>query len=133
VYPSRRDTFFKPHGSAPYEPAPGLLAKHTFNTNENAHFVCTTCGCHVFEYCTRPADDPRPPQARKTPWGPENGWNGSFGLNVALLNDAGTYLEDVHALGADLATEEGRKGVVLKGLEREAWPRTDEPVYKLRL
>jgi hypothetical protein len=78
-------------------------------------------------------DEPHPLPAWTTPWAPENGWNGSFGLNIALPNDAGKYLADVHALGADVDTDAGKKGVVLKGLVREPWEIKEEPVYKLRL
>jgi hypothetical protein len=125
--------FFHPNAGAPHEPSAGLLNNYTFASGRNAHSVCRTCGCHVFEYATRPTDDPRPPQERGTPWAPENGWNGSFGLNIALLNDVGKYLADVHALGADLNTEAGKKGTVLQGLEREPEMIKEEPVYKLRL
>jgi hypothetical protein len=134
VYPGRRNVFFHPNTGAPYEPAAELLTEYRFASKTNAHYMCQTCGCHVFEYGARPVDDPRPPEAQgKEPWAPENGWNGSFGLNIALLNDAGAYLEDVHGLGVDYNPEEDTKGVVLKGLIRDRVGKKEEPVYTLRL
>lgn len=138
VYPGRRNVFFEPHvPDQPYTPPAELLIAYRFGERRNGHYSCKTCGVHLFEYGERPEKDPRPTEgvpaealAKRPPWEPENGWNGSFGLNVACLNEAGEYLVDLHGLkGKKHDDKIGR----MKGLEREADPNTDEYAYKLRL
>ncbi|KAK8849369.1 hypothetical protein IAR55_004701 [Kwoniella newhampshirensis] len=137
LYPKRVETVFYPSTSSdtPYIPAEGLLTRYTFGKGQNGHYSCKTCGCHVFEYAPRPVQDPRPTEgisaerlAARPPWTPENGHNGSFGVNAALLNDIGDYLEDASGLNSDMKREGNeRKYAKLGGLERDADYRYVEP------
>ena len=86
----------------------------------------------MFEYGKRSEKDPRPIEglsgaqlAARPSWVPENGWNGSYGLNITLLNDIGTYLADA----LQLKENEGK----LNGLKRDASYRFAPPPYKLSL
>ena len=71
-------------------------------------------------------------QARK-PWEPENGYNGSFGLNIALLSRAGEFIRDLHGLPAEGGKEQMMKGTILRGLRKDKDDLTSEPRYRLNI
>jgi hypothetical protein len=140
VHLPRQNIFCYPSESPskPYLPDPSLITEYTFGKGVNIHYVCKSCGCQLFEYTARPVEDPRPASAKSagTPWEAENGSNGSFAFNFALLNDAGKYFKDVHGIGPDGKTQIGLgkgEASVLKGLDRDNEWRFKEPQYMLRL
>lgn len=143
IYPGRANVIFDPCANdSPHSPASptitytfvpgGIIDPATAARPRNQHVSCATCGCQIFEYSPRPIEDPRPAHVRERlgPWQPENGTNGSMGLNVALLDVAGEFAGDV--LGF-------KDGQVLAGkkrigkLQRSAEDRLEEPRYTLKL
>ena len=78
----------------------------------------------MYEYAAKPRDDPRPEGRRTTPWEAENGTNGGWGINAALLNDIGIYMDDVHGL-------KGAPGKL--DIMRDPADALEEPRYELKL
>lgn len=144
IYPGRQNIFFHPFESSetPYTPQQSLIYKYTFLSKVNGHHMCKSCGCEIFEYGDRPDKDPRPTEgvseeeiSKREPWEAHNGWNGFCGLNIALLNVAGEYLNDVHGVKEESGKEgSGKEGIkTLPGINRTPEDRSEEPRYKLRL
>lgn len=103
-----------------------LLVRYTFGPNHaNAHYVCSKCGCQVYEY--RHLD---PGQDKK-------GMDGDFGLNAALLDCVNEYLGDVLGVtspNSPVDTRYAKKGWKrLSGLMRTTEDRDTEPRYQVRL
>ncbi|WWD19979.1 hypothetical protein CI109_104452 [Kwoniella shandongensis] len=113
LYPGRENVAYHPAAfpDTLFTPADGILTEYRFGKKINGHFFCKTCGSHVFERSEQ-----------------------SFGLNIALLNEASGYLEDVLGLKADRKSEDNRKVYTkLGGLDRNDEDKYIEPHYALRL
>lgn len=101
----------------PYIPDPSVLFEYTFRNRIYKHYMCKVCGCEVYNYGIRPE--------------PVNGSRESFGINAALLNGIGEFVQDVYGLSYEVMGD--RKGARMKGIFRDPADRLEEPRYRLHL